>query len=135
MLAQELLEVAAGDVAHRDVELALVLAGVVDRDDVRMVERGGELRLAQEALSEAPVLGQLRCEQLEGDLAVERKVVGPVDDAHPAAAEQRLDPVAEELRADARVCRGGHDPAAQAGGGARRQAGLVVDGGGVEPVK
>src|SRR5205823_13807018 len=80
MLAQELLEVAAGDVAHRDVELALVLAGVVDRDDVRMVERSGELRLAQEALAKALVLGQLRCEQLQGDFAVERKVMGPVDD-------------------------------------------------------
>ena len=36
-------EVATLDVAHRDVQMALGLAGVVDRDDVRVVEAGGEL--------------------------------------------------------------------------------------------
>ena len=49
---EQRLEVAALDAGHRDVEEAVVLAGVVDRDDAGMVERGGELRLAQEPLAE-----------------------------------------------------------------------------------
>ena len=35
-------EVGAVDVAHGDVQHAVGLAGFVDRDDVRVVERGGE---------------------------------------------------------------------------------------------
>ena len=38
----ERAQVGALDVAHRDVELALVLARVVDRDHVRVVDRGRE---------------------------------------------------------------------------------------------
>ena len=45
-------QVAPLHVAHRDVEHAVRLAGVVDRDDVRMLERRGDLRLAEEALAE-----------------------------------------------------------------------------------
>ena len=37
---------AAGDVLHRDVGHAVVLEEVEQRDDVRVVERGGEPRLA-----------------------------------------------------------------------------------------
>ena len=68
-----------------------------------MLQRGGHPRLAQEALPERHVLGQLRREQLQRDVAVEREIVGAVDDAHPAAADQRLDPIAGELGTDARV--------------------------------
>ena len=52
LCGQALLEVAALHVAHRDVEQVVDLAGLVDRDDVRVVDRGGQLRLAQEALAE-----------------------------------------------------------------------------------
>ena len=48
------------DVAHRQVQPAVGLAGVVDRDDVRVLERRCELGLAQEALAEALVQGELR---------------------------------------------------------------------------
>ncbi len=56
---QPLLEVAALDVAHGDEEQLAGLTGFVDRDDVGVVDRGGELRLAQEALAEALVLGEV----------------------------------------------------------------------------
>jgi hypothetical protein len=68
-----------------------------------MVERGGDSRLPQEAGTEAIVVGRLRGEELEGDLAVEGKIVGAVDDAHPAPTQQGLNAVTEELRADPRV--------------------------------
>ena len=102
------------------------LAGVVDRDDVRVVDRRGQPRLAQEPLAEAHVLGQLRREDLQRDVAVEREVVGAVDDAHPAAAEQRLQPVAGQLRAETRI----HAHRAHLGGRRFTQAGWVRLGGG-----
>ena len=52
--AQERLEVGALDVAHGDEQAAVGLAGLVDRDDVRMVDRRRELGLAQEPLAKAP---------------------------------------------------------------------------------
>ena len=99
-LAQQLFQVGAVDEAHRDVQLPVDLAGVVDRDDVRMLERGGQARLAEEALAERDVVGQVGCEQLQRDVAVEREVVGAVHDPHPAAAEQR--PPADSRRAPCR---------------------------------
>ena len=60
LLAEEPLEVGALHVAHGDVELPVALGRVVDGQHVRMVDRGGELGLAQQPLLEALVAGQLR---------------------------------------------------------------------------
>ena len=100
---QALLEVTPLDVAHGDEEDVLGRPGLVDRDDVRMVDRRGQLRLAQEAVTERLVLGEARSQQLERDLPLEPQILGQVDDAHAAQAQQRLDPIAGELGADPRV--------------------------------
>ena len=42
-------------------------------------------------------------EQLQCDVTVEREVVGAIDDPHPPAAEQLLDPVAGEFTPDGQV--------------------------------
>jgi len=97
LLGEQPLEIRAVDEAHGDVELPGDLARVVDRDDRRMVERCGQPRLAQEALAEPNVLGELGGKQLQRHVPVEREVARPVHDAHPTAAQQRLDPVAREL--------------------------------------
>ena len=67
-----------------------------------MVERGGELRLAQEALAEVRLADPGR-EQLQRGLPPQPDVLGPVDDARAAAAERLEDPVAAELGPDAPV--------------------------------
>src|SRR4029077_14074648 len=77
-------QVAALDVAHRDVQGALLLARVVDRDDVRVVDRRREARLAHEALAERLILGELWRDELERDRAVEVELHGPIDHAHAA---------------------------------------------------
>ena len=64
---------------------AVVRAEVVDREDVRMRERGDGLGLALEARERVGVRGQLRGEDLDGDLAVELRVARAVDLAHPPA--------------------------------------------------
>ena len=60
-------------------------------------------RLAQEAFAEGLVLGQAGGHQLQRDFALEAAILGAVDHAHAAVAEQGLDPVAGELRSDSRV--------------------------------
>ena len=68
-----------------------------------MVDRRGQLRLAQEAVTERLVLGEARGQQLERNLPLEPQILGQVDDAHAAQAQQRLDPIAGKFGADPRV--------------------------------
>ena len=56
-----------------------------------MVDRRGHPRLALEALAEVGVGGVLGRDQLQRDRAPERQLRRPVDDAHAAAAGDRLD--------------------------------------------
>ena len=49
---QQPVQVGARHVAHDEVEVAVLLARRVDRDDVRVVDRRGQPRLALEALAE-----------------------------------------------------------------------------------
>ena len=89
---EERAEVGPVDVAHRDVEepvgvTSVDLPGVVDRDDVGVVEPCRALRLPHEPLAEARVVRQRRGKHLESHLAAEADVLGEVDDAHAAAAE------------------------------------------------
>ncbi len=100
----QLLQRAAVEELHRDVVGVLRLAAVVDRDDVRVVERGGVLGLAAEALDELVVVPVTAVEDLDRDAAAELLVLGEVDVGHPAGAELALDPVAPvEKGVDERV--------------------------------
>ena len=85
--AIELLQVPALQVLHRDVVGALGLAAVEDRDDVRVREPGGVLRLAAEALDELLVVRVPLVEDLDRDAPPERLVLGEVDGRHAAGAE------------------------------------------------
>ena len=88
-----LLEAAPFDQRHRDVGPALVLAGLVDRADVWVVERGGGLGLAQEPRARRRIGRQVVGQELQRDRAAKPDVLGAVDDAHPAAAQLAEDPV------------------------------------------
>ena len=100
---QALVQVTPLDVAHGYEEEIVSRPRLVDRDDVRMVDRRGQLRLAQEAVTKRFVSGQAGGQQLQRDLPLEPQILGQVDDAHAAEAQQRLDPIAGELGADPRV--------------------------------
>jgi hypothetical protein len=103
LAAQERVEVRARDVAHDQVEVAVLLAGAVDRDHVRVVDRRGQPRLALEALAERRVRGAVGGDQLQRDRPAEAKLRRAVDDAHAAGAEQLLDAAAGELRSGGQV--------------------------------
>ncbi len=79
---------AAAQQAHDNVAGAALDAVIIDGDDVRVLQRGGGLGLAREAGDEIGVGGQGSGQHLDGDGALERPLVGPVDGAHPAPAQQ-----------------------------------------------
>ena len=64
----------AVDEAHRDEHEPVGLAGLVDGDDVRVVERGGVAALEAEALAEALVADERRGEHLQRHAAVQREL-------------------------------------------------------------
>ena len=67
LAAQQRAQVGAVDEAHRDEKPTARLARLVDRDDVRVVERRGEPRLAEHPLAEPLVGAELEPEQLQRD--------------------------------------------------------------------
>ena len=71
-------------------------ADVVERADVRMVERRDRPRLALEALADCGFGGELRRQHLDRDVAIEPRVAGAIHLAHAAGAEQRDDLVGPE---------------------------------------
>ena len=84
-------EIGAGNEIHREVELTVALAGVVDGDDPRVTDAACQPGLGEEP---AALLGRrvdARREQLEGHVAAQIGVSGAVDHAHAAAAELRAD--------------------------------------------
>ena len=84
---------------HQEVGVTL-LADVMERADVRMVQAGDRLRLTLEALSEIRIVGDMRREHLDGDGALEPRVGGLVDLAHAAGADEGRDVVAAESGAN-----------------------------------
>ena len=93
------LELAALDELHRDVPDAVVLAEIVDRDDVGMVEASRRLRLAAKARDHGRRVfaGKLvGADRLQRDDALDHRIVAFVDDAHRAAADLAPDFVLAE---------------------------------------
>ena len=78
---------------HHVVEQAAGLPRVVQRENVGVLEGGGDLDLAEEPVA-AEDGRQLGLEHLDGDAAVVLQVLGEKDDRHPALAELALDAVA-----------------------------------------
>src|SRR4029079_10768225 len=95
--ALDLQHVAQGpalDVLHDDVRLVAVhvlLAGVVDRDDRRVVQRRGGLRLTPEPGLERGVAGEIGAQHLDRDLPAEPDVATAVHLGHAAVAERLAD--------------------------------------------
>ena len=89
LTADQRVQVLADHEAHRDVLVAVGLAGRVDRDDVRVVHRRHRQRLAREPLPDGLIPGQ----QLERHPPSEPDVAGAEHRRHPADPRQLLDQV------------------------------------------
>ena len=89
--------------------LPVLLANFINRADVGMVQCGCGLGLALKTGECLRVTGDLLGQELEGDEAMQRRVLGLVDDAHPAAPELLDDAVVRDGLADhAQGCYGGN---------------------------
>ena len=60
---------------------------VVQLADVRMVQRRDRPRFVFESAQPIRVIGDWRRENLDGDVAIETRIAGAVDFAHPARTE------------------------------------------------
>ena len=70
---------------------SIVLADVIHRENVWVIERRDGSRLALKSVARSGV-GEIR-QEFDGDLTPQLRVERPVDDAHPAFAEQSLDAI------------------------------------------
>ena len=80
------------DEAHREVERPAVGADGESRDDMRLVEPGGDLRFAEESLAEARILREFGDQYFERDLPP-LGILREVDGACRTASEQARDPI------------------------------------------
>jgi hypothetical protein len=81
------------DVRHHVVQMAVGLAGIVEREDVRVTELSGDLDLPEEALR--PKAGrQFAVQHFDGNRSVVPEISGEVNRGHPPAAELALERVA-----------------------------------------
>ena len=103
---EALLEVLAFDQLEGQERLPVGLLEPVDGGDVRVVERGEQVRLALEAREPVFVPRQLGRQHLDRDLAAEVAVGRSIDLAHAAGAERGRDPVVRQRLADQGDLRG-----------------------------
>ena len=88
-------EILAVDVLHREEQQAVGLADVVDAADVADARPGARVAHFVVELREARrVVSQVVGQELQRDRLTEPEIVGAVDLAHAAAAEQPDDAVA-----------------------------------------
>ena len=85
--AEAVAETLAVHVHHREPELAGGrLAGIEDREDVRVLEARGDADLAAESLR-AEAGRKLRVQDLDGDWATVLRILGTIDGRHAAATD------------------------------------------------
>ena len=75
---------------------AVVIAGFMDGEDVRMVEGRGGARFMQEAAHPLRIAGKLGAQHFQRDRPAEGRIDGLVNLSHAAAAQQVLDLIAAD---------------------------------------
>ena len=115
----------ARDKGRGDVIVVAGLAGLVDGDDVRMVQLARRPGFAQEALDLLGAVQQAGAGHLEGDLAVQLRIVRPVDRAERAAAQLAADLKAADGE---RLASGGSRGGRRGGSPARNRKDAFVGG-------
>ncbi len=107
LIRDEVLQRLAVEVLHGDERLAIGFANVVDGADTRMIQRGRRLRLALKSRQCLLVFRHGLRQELQCDETAQPRVLGFIDDTHPATAEFLDDAVMRIHVIDARI-RGRH---------------------------
>ena len=92
--SQPPLEILPFEVLHRQVRLPLVLAEIVDGDDVLVRQLTGGASLAKEPLAHLRVRFDRARDDLDRDDALDQRIEGPVDDTHAALTELLVELIA-----------------------------------------
>ena len=94
----------AGHELHGDERVPLVFADVEDGDDVGVFETAGRARFLHEPRADVAVL-ELVADQFDGERTPEHRVLGQIQAAHAALAQEPLDLVSSNSRRERlRVC-------------------------------
>jgi hypothetical protein len=80
-------EVLAFETLHGNEGFAMFLADVINRADIRVIQRGCRLGFAAEPAEGLSIIGEVRREKLQGDEAVQARVLRFVHDTHASTAE------------------------------------------------
>ena len=96
---EQVPQVRALEELHGQVGPPGLLADVVDRDDVRVVQRRGRARLGVEAGDAGRVADHVVRKDLDRDAPAEPRVLRPPDLSHSAGAQRRNHLVGTDLRA------------------------------------
>src|SRR5947209_2024 len=83
----------AFQVLHRNEREATIFTDVVDRADIRMVERRCRLRLSLKSRQRLRISTNFVRQELQRNEAVQARVLRLIDDAHAAAAQHLHDPI------------------------------------------
>src|ERR1700733_8618515 len=78
---------------HGDEGAAFVVADIVNRANVRMIECGGGFGFTPEALESVFVVGEIVGEKFQGDGPAESRVFGFVNHTHTAATKHFEDAI------------------------------------------
>ena len=84
----ERIEALAAHVLHHDEIVALGRFDLVNRDDVRMIERGGGLRFLDEPAAAVLVGDAIGGQHLDRHLAAQPRIARAIDLAHAPGANQ-----------------------------------------------
>jgi hypothetical protein len=85
---------------HGDEVLAVRFVDLVNRADVRMIERRGSEGFPLELFAGGRIILQFLRQKLQGDMAVQLDVFGFVHHTHAAATELFQDPIVRDGLAD-----------------------------------
>ena len=85
--ANAVLESLALEQLHGDKRTAFEFSNIVNRADVRMIERGCSARFAAESLDRLRILGNVVGKEFQRNVSAEARVLGFVDHAHASAAQ------------------------------------------------
>jgi hypothetical protein len=86
-------------VRHGDERLAGMVADLVHGRDVRMIERAGGTRLAQQTNRRFRIMDGSGREKFKGNPALEVRIFGQIHRAHAARADVAEDPVVRDAGA------------------------------------
>jgi hypothetical protein len=93
MAADALLQRRAFETFHHDERSPICLANVINRANVRVIERRGSFRFPFKAFEHLRILRQFFREEFQGYGTIQANIFCSVDDSHSTTAELSGDPI------------------------------------------